>query len=215
MTASSLDPEDLGDGASLEQVRNCGGCTLCCKLMSVYELEKPPGEWCLHCRAGVGCSIYDSRPVQCRQFLCGYLVLPDLSEEWKPSRSKIIVTSEVISDSVTFHVDPSRPDAWRREPFYSYMKQRAERAASQRGQVLVIVGRRSIMIFPDRDVDLGNVGDDELIVTGERQTPLGIAPEAYTMKRADPIRQQIETAKDDGIYAQALAEGRLKRGVTI
>jgi hypothetical protein len=213
--SASIDAEDSGTGLPLEQVRNCDGCTLCCKVMSVYELEKPPGEWCPHCRAGVGCSIYDDRPTECRQFLCGYLLLPDLSEEWKPSRSKIIITSGVIRNHITFHVDPSRPDAWRREPFYSYMKQRAEWAATQRGQVLVMVGKRSIMIFPDRDVDMGNVGDDELIVTGEHQTPLGIAPEAYTMKRGDPIGQQIETAKDGAVYAQALAEGRLKRGVTI
>jgi hypothetical protein len=87
--------------------------------------------------------------------LCGYLALSDLSEEWKPSRSKIIITTDVIRNDITFHVDPSCPDAWRREPFYSYMKQRAERVASQRGRVLVIVGWRSIVIFPDRDVDLG------------------------------------------------------------
>jgi hypothetical protein len=183
--------------------------------MSVYELEKPPDAWCLHCRIGVGCLIYDDRPTECRQFLCGYLTLSDLSEEWKPSRSKIVVTTDVIRNSITFHVDPSRPDAWRREPFYSYMKEQAERVASQRGRVLVVVGRRSIVIFPDRDVDLGNVGDDELIVTGESQTPLGMAPEAGTMKRDDPTRQQIEAAQGGPIYAQALAEGRLKRGVTI
>jgi hypothetical protein len=123
--------------------------------MSVYELEKPPGEWCVDCGIGVGCSIYDDRPIECRQFLCGYLTLVDLSEEWKPSRSRIIITTEVIRNSITFHVDPSRPEAWRREPFYSYMKKWAERVASQRGRVLVIVGMRSIMIFPDRDVDLG------------------------------------------------------------
>jgi hypothetical protein len=122
--------------------------------MSVYELEKSPGEWCPHCRIGVGCSIYANRPTECHQFLCGYLTFSDLSEEWKPSRSQIVITTEVIRNDITFHVDPNYPDAWRREPFYSYMKQRAERVASQCGRVLVIVGRRSIMILPDRDVDL-------------------------------------------------------------
>jgi hypothetical protein len=215
MSVSSVDAENSGSAIAPEPVRSCDGCTLCCKVMSVYELEKPPAAWCIHCREGVGCSIYDSRPTECRQFFCGYLVLPELSEEWKPSRSRIIVTSEVIGNRTTFHVDPGDPDAWRRQPFYAYMKQRAEGAASQQGRVLVIVGERAIMIFPDRDVDLGNVGDDELIVTGECQTPLGIAPEAYTMKRSDPIRRQIETARGGTIHAQAVAEGRLKRGVTL
>ena len=155
MSARIIEGQDSGNGVPPGQVRSCNGCTLCCKVMSVYELEKSPGEWCLHCRVGVGCSIYDNRPTECRQFLCGYLALSDLSEEWKPSRSKIIITTDVIRNDITFHVDPSCPDAWRREPFYSYMKQRAERVASQRGRVLVIVGWRSIVIVPDRDVDLG------------------------------------------------------------
>jgi len=166
MSASIVYADDSGGAGSLEQAKNCDGCTLCCKVMSVYELEKPAGKWCIHCSAGVGCSIYDNRPIQCRQFLCGYLTLPYLSEEWKPSRSKIVITIEAIGESMTFHVDPGCPDAWRREPFYSYIKQRAKRAASQGGEVLVIVGERSIMILPDRDVELRNVGDDELIATG-------------------------------------------------
>jgi hypothetical protein len=163
----------------------------------------------------VGCTIYDDRPTECRQFFCGYLVQPDLPEEWKPSRSHIVVTSEAARSSISFHVDADHPDAWRREPFYAHIKQQAEWAAPHHGQVLVFVGKRAIMIFPDRDVDLGNVGDDELIVTGERQTPLGIGLDAYTMKKDDPTRRQIANARGGAVHAQALAEGRLKRGVTL
>ena len=215
MSGSNIDPNDSYSGAPLQQGRNCDGCTLCCKVMSIYELEKPQGKWCRHCTVGVGCSIYGSRPTECRQFLCGYRLRPEFSEEWKPSRCKIVVTSEVIGNDITFHVDPSHPEAWRREPFYSYMKQQAEAAPLERRQVLVMIGKRVIMILPDRDVDLGDVGDDELIVTGERQTPLGIGLEAYTMKKDVPGGQEIETAQGGAVHAQALAEGRLKRGVTI
>ena len=38
--------------------RHCGGCTLCCKLIPVEELNKPAGARCKHVRTGKGCSIY-------------------------------------------------------------------------------------------------------------------------------------------------------------
>ena len=215
MSANNIAFQDSQKGVPLPGSRNCDSCTLCCKVMSIYELEKPQGKWCRHCNVGVGCTVYATRPTECRQFLCGYRLSPELSEEWKPSRSKIVVTREVIGNDITFHVDPSYPEAWRREPFYSYMKQQAEWAPTERRQVLVMIGKRVIMILPDRDVDLGDVGDDELIVTGERQTPPGIGLEAYTMKKNDPGGHQIEAAQGGAVHAQALAEGRLKRGVTI
>ena len=28
--------------------RECGTCTLCCKLIAVAALGKPPGVWCTH-----------------------------------------------------------------------------------------------------------------------------------------------------------------------
>ena len=65
------------------------------------------------------------------------------------------------------------------------------------------MGRNAHMIFPDRDVDLGIVGDDELIITGERRTPSGVRLEAYKMHKDDPRAQSLapqqwasETLKD-------------------
>ena len=37
---------------TLGLVRNCDGCTLCCKVMGVAELAKPPGVQCAHCLVG-------------------------------------------------------------------------------------------------------------------------------------------------------------------
>lgn len=53
--------------------RECGGCTMCCKVMHVPELEKPAGIWCPHCAVGEGCGIYDERPKPCRDFECLWL----------------------------------------------------------------------------------------------------------------------------------------------
>src|SRR6516165_8015076 len=94
--------------------RSCDGCTLCCKLMEVGEITKPEGQWCKHCNIGVGCLIYANRPHQCAGFHRGFLTMPDLSEEWRPSKSKIVLTAEPEHSRIAAYVDESRPDAWRR-----------------------------------------------------------------------------------------------------
>lgn len=50
--------------------RQCGSCSLCCKLIAVEELDKPMGTWCRHFKAGKGCTIHDTRPDVCRAWDC-------------------------------------------------------------------------------------------------------------------------------------------------
>src|SRR3984893_47076 len=94
--------------------RSCGGCTLCCKVLGVPTLEKPRGTWCLHCERGVGCRIYESRPGECRSFLCGWLVSDRFGPEWKPERSKIVITVTRDGNGFEFQCDPGFPQAWRK-----------------------------------------------------------------------------------------------------
>lgn len=51
----------------------CGGCTMCCKIMGVTELNKPANSWCTKCTKGVGCSVYETRPTSCVEFKCVWL----------------------------------------------------------------------------------------------------------------------------------------------
>src|SRR6516165_9574581 len=49
--------------------RECGKCSLCCKLLPIRELNKPIDTWCPHCRPGHGgCTIPD--PVGQALFQC-------------------------------------------------------------------------------------------------------------------------------------------------
>ena len=41
-------PDELAQGQIIEG-RSCDGCTLCCKLLSVEEIDKPQQHWCEHC----------------------------------------------------------------------------------------------------------------------------------------------------------------------
>ncbi len=166
--------------------RRCETCTLCCKILSVEALQKPQGQWCKHCDVGVGCRIYDERPSQCRDFYCGFLTLQELSETWRPSKSKIVLVAELDGNRIAAYVDPGRVDAWRAEPFYSKLKEWAIAWAPGRKQVVVLLGRRAIVILPDRDVDLGSVADDELIVTQERSTQFGVTWDALKIKKDGP-----------------------------
>jgi hypothetical protein len=72
--------------------RECGGCTMCCKLPAAPELNKPAWQWCHHCDKGQGCRIYEARPQGCRDFMCLWKVMPDFPEELRPDRCKVIWT---------------------------------------------------------------------------------------------------------------------------
>ncbi len=98
--------------SELVQGRECGDCRLCCKLLGVggdnwwqrlgsycvgnegksvrMRVSSPPGEWCRHACAGVGCKIYETRPQSCRDFECAWLE-GLLDEEDRPDRSRVLV----------------------------------------------------------------------------------------------------------------------------
>jgi hypothetical protein len=171
-------------GAPVEG-RSCGTCTLCCKILGITELSKPKDKWCPHCEIGRGCKVYDRRPAECSGFFCGYLQAP-LASYWRPDTAKMVVVAELDGNRLAVHVDPGRPVAWRDEPFYSDIKQWALSAAADMKQVVVTIGRRVIVILPDRDVDLGLVADDERIVVGERMTEFGPRLDALKLKADDP-----------------------------
>jgi hypothetical protein len=181
MTASSAP-----DANPVVPGRGCDGCTLCCKLLGIAELGKPKGVWCGHCDIGVGCRIYAMRPPSCGEFHCGFLTLGTLKEAWRPSKCKIVVAAEAGGRRLAAYVDPGRPDAWKAEPYYSQLKEWARLAARKRNQVVVCIGPQTIVILPDKDVDLGVVGDDEMIVMQEISSPAGPKLEAHKVKHSDP-----------------------------
>ena len=128
--------------------RDCNGCTLCCKLLSIEELEKPPAVMCEHCADGSGCTIYADRPTECRGFFCDYLLDPALGEHWLPTRSHMVVSFEDYSNAIVVHVDGSTPLVWRQEPFQSEIRDWAKAGAKARTQVIVWQGDTRIEIEP-------------------------------------------------------------------
>ena len=146
--------------------RSCGDCSLCCKLLRIEALGKPAGTWCAHCAPGRGgCRIYDTRPAECRKFFCAWLTTPALGAEWRPNKCKMVVRHE--GNLVAIHVDPSDPQAWRRDPFFRQIKAFATRAAGTAQQVAVYVKDRVFVVFPNKEVDVGTMRPGDQLVVRE------------------------------------------------
>ena len=149
--------------AANSATRSCGTCTLCCKLFDIRALNKPQFEWCKHCAVGEGCRIYEQRPDECREFNCGWLMDATLGEEWKPSRSRIVLSLE--GRMIGVHVDPSRTDAWRKDPYHAQIRAWATRAAQTgEGRVIIWEGPDAIVLLPHADKRLGKVPAGHRIV---------------------------------------------------
>jgi hypothetical protein len=186
--------------------RGCDGCTLCCKVMKVPALEKPAGTWCKHCTTGAGCGIYETRPTECRTFICGYLWIPEISPEWKPSISRMVISTAVVDGSITIFVDPGRPDAWRRQPYYRVMQNWARRELAQRRWLVIRVQDRSIVIMPDHAVDLGAMAEDEIILRLNKPgEPGDKEPMIYAVKRDAWSKAALDVAQ--GLRSPMLVDG--------
>lgn len=142
--------------------RQCGDCTLCCKVMAIEELAKPASSWCPHCKPGRGCLIYPDRPTECQTFRCLWLVNDRLDQQWKPNKSKLVLTTS--EDGIEVRCDPGFPDAWRKEPYRREIREWAMSGETHDVTVVVIVGQKMILVAPDREFDLGIVQPDERIV---------------------------------------------------
>lgn len=154
--------------------------------MTIEELGKPHGQWCPHCVKGRGCAIYSDRPNECRRFNCGYLLWRALGEHWLPARSKLVVAFKPDGREIVVHVDPGVPNAWRAEPYRSEIRSLAGNAAEAAYTVFVQIGRRMIAVFPDREVDLGVVAEDERILIREVAGPGPGRRDAVKLKADDP-----------------------------
>jgi hypothetical protein len=169
-----------GKQATIVAGRACGKCSLCCKVLGIGELAKPAGSWCTHCRPGkVGCLIYEDRPSECRTFNCLWLTNAELDVAWHPLTAKIVAHLEDGGNRVAVRVDPAFPTRWREEPYYGRLKQWARYGVDHRAQVVVYVGKRAIVVLPNKDVDLGPLATGDFIMIAESRGPLGRDWRAY------------------------------------
>jgi hypothetical protein len=140
--------------------RQCGGCTLCCKLVPVKELAKGAGERCKHQRHGKGCAVYHRRgmPAACALWNCRWLVNDDTGDLRRPDRAHYVI--DLMPDFVTLRdsatgegnpvevvqiwVDPGYPDAHRDPALLAYLERRAEEG---KAAIIRYDNERAVVVF--------------------------------------------------------------------
>ncbi len=86
--------------------RKCGGCVVCCVTPQITDpdLIKPAGKRCVNLIPNDGgCACHGIRPRTCREFFCGWRLMPGLGDEWRPDLSGVMITApggEVPMDMV-------------------------------------------------------------------------------------------------------------------
>jgi hypothetical protein len=105
--------------------RECGECGKCCEVLGIdtKQIHKSAGLTCQHYKAGCGCMIYENRPDVCRTFHCGWRMLAQLDDSWRPDRSDILINFQTEKIPAAYTVRPGieflllRPEAMDRGDF--------------------------------------------------------------------------------------------------
>lgn len=128
--------------------RQCGPCTMCCKVMGVVELKKAPAKWCEHCAVGKGCKIYEEQPETCKEFECLWLYDEQWPEGVRPDRSHVVMSSTLDEKRLVANVDPSYPNAFQEGQIGKILSGLVKHV-----DVIVVIGdKRKIMTIPEREV---------------------------------------------------------------
>lgn len=151
-TVSQTPAEQRMDGTGAAAVpgvppRQCGTCTMCCKTMSVWEIEKPNDVWCKHTPDRRSCNIYETRPKSCRDFNCLWL-LGVGTDAMRPDRSRVILVEAEGAPGepkgLAAILDPTRPLAWQEPGMRTFL----EMARDRYGAVGIGLGRRKRVFRP-------------------------------------------------------------------
>lgn len=142
--------------------RECGKCSLCCKLLHVVELQKPADKWCEHCRPGYGgCLIHETRPPICRGYFCGWMTDKTVGDEWYPRYCHMVLSRTILDgiNAVSVSVEQHHPWKWREEPYYQQLKNMSyyglhPKTAREIWLVQVRCNRRVWLMTPDGEHEI-------------------------------------------------------------
>ncbi len=185
--------------------RECGSCMLCCKLPGIVALEKPMGKWCRHATPGKGCGIYADRPQECRSFHCAWRLDARFGPDWKPDKARFFI-APLPDGNIHIMADPAAPGAWRDARYYPTIKVTAGQLMDRGKNLFVVIGRRIIVVLPERDVDVGIVPDGHRVNVrthlrdGKRDCEIVVEPapnwNAQTLKAQMEARGPEPTAPE-------------------
>ena len=137
--------------------RECGSCSMCCKVYNIPEINKPAGKWCTHCKPGKGCVIHDALPNQCAEFNCLWRTQETIGPAWKPDQAKMVLTASPVNGYINVQVDAAAPSAWQKQPYYGQLRQWARNNLPKGIYIIVFVNDNATLIMPDQDLPLGRM----------------------------------------------------------
>ena len=134
-----------------EQVakRECGKCTLCCKLIQVNSLDKPQGKWCEYCKTGKGCTIYSVRPEDCRTFKCLWLMDERLPDTLRPDKSHVVLSATRDGNKIVAHQDVNRPNAYKTGEIGEWIE-----GMSKLIDIIVVTGNKRVLLTTKKEEPL-------------------------------------------------------------
>ncbi|MEH6454795.1 MAG: hypothetical protein V7749_00605 [Cocleimonas sp.] len=93
----------MGLESMLVKGRECGDCTVCCTYLRIEErpVNKPQDEPCKHLCVQ-GCGIYETRPSVCRNWFCGWRIMPQLDKEMRPDSSNVLISDFETGNEIKF-----------------------------------------------------------------------------------------------------------------
>lgn len=102
--------------------KECDGCTMCCELLPVPQLQKPESVLCGQCEVKVGCRIHNVRPMVCRTFDCVYIQDIDMDLELRPDNCKVMF--EKVTDTLYLALElPRNVGSWKSEKVLGFIKE--------------------------------------------------------------------------------------------
>ena len=143
---------------------HCADCTACCQVFEVKEIPKAFGEPCRYIgktALGTGCTIYQDRPMPCRNYVCLYLDsqrregVEKMPEELRPNVCRVVLGWPWGTDRNTLFVYPlpGYENAWRIPPVSEHLRM----ILSRGGKVVVVIEKKRYVLKGDMAV----VGTEE------------------------------------------------------
>jgi hypothetical protein len=85
--------------------RECGTCSLCCKLMPVPQLNKPRDQRCQYQKHAKGCTVHGTaaQPPACKLWYCRWLVNDDAADLRRPDHAHYVI--DAMPDEITVEPD--------------------------------------------------------------------------------------------------------------
>tara|TARA_R110000772_G_scaffold47449_4_gene108523 strand:+ start:65 stop:514 length:450 start_codon:yes stop_codon:yes gene_type:complete len=113
----------------MNKKRECGECTLCCLILPIIDTQSPPNTLCKHCTLSKGCGIYDTRPNNCRNYNCEWILSDDIPMDLKPNKSHMIF--EKITHTIQLaNLEHTHLDAWKEQNVLDYIQELNDKGIS-------------------------------------------------------------------------------------